>query len=172
MARQERRNLMFFAGFLASGENKSAPGDVGWEALGRDNDDLSKELNPDTENGRNVLGEATFKLSGYSPEVNVNPYYVDDESPMYEKLKAAAVEEKRSDQDIKGYFVEATYTSATATTLTGTGFMREAYIVPESTGGDTAGVGIPFTVHPVGPMTEVRVTYTMATRAVAITAAT
>ena len=104
--------------------------------------------------------------------MNVDPYYVDDESPMYAKLKAAAVQELHSDANIKGYFVEATYSSATATTLTGTGFMREAYIVPQSTGGDTAGFGIPIEVHPVGPMTEVNVVYTLATRAVSITTPT
>ena len=56
--------------------------------------------------------------------------------------------------------------------MTGTGYMREAYIVPQSTGGDTSGLGIPFTVNPIGPMTAVTVVYTLATRAVSITAVT
>ena len=43
----------------------------GWDAIGKDNDDLSKELNPDTETGKNVLGESTFTHSGYEPEVEV-----------------------------------------------------------------------------------------------------
>ena len=44
--------------------------------------------------------------------------------------------------------------------------------MPQSTGGDTAGFAIPFTVNPVGPMTEVTVVYTLATREVTITAKT
>lgn len=175
MAKLARNMNMYFAGFLgaASGSGTpSAPGDVDWEVLGRDNDSLNKELNPDTERNKNVLLEATFKHNGYEPEVSVDPYYADDDSPMYEKLLAAAVEEKFSDADIKGYFVEAIFTSATATTLSGNGYMREAYIVPQSTGGDTSGVGIPFTVNPVGPQTKVTVTYTIATRAVTIAVAT
>lgn len=157
----DRNRLMFFASFDKED----------WEALGRDNDDLSKELNPDTETSKNVLGEATFKHNGYEPEVALDPYYADNTSPLYEKLLVAAIQEKYGDADIKGYFVEAVYDSANADagTLSGKGYMREAYIVPQSTGGDTAGFGIPFNVNPVGPMTEVTVVYTIATRAVTIT---
>lgn len=174
MAKLARNMNMYFAGFMgtATSGTPSAPANVDWEVLGRDNDNLNKELNPDTESSKNVLLESTFKHNGYEPEVNVDPYYADDDSPMYEKLLAAALQEKYSDDDIKGYFVEAMFTTATATTLSGTGYMREAYIVPESTGGDTSGVGIPFTVHPVGPMTAVTVSYTIATRAVTIAAST
>ena len=159
MAKLDRFMNMYFASF-----DKTA-----WDVLGKDNDDLNKELNPDTETSKNVLGEATFKHNGYEPEVNVDPYYADDESPLYEKLLAAAVQEKYGDADIKGYFVEAVFETAENGVLSGTGYRREAYIVPQSTGGDTAGFGIPFTVNPVGPMTEVTVSYTMSTRAVTIT---
>lgn len=166
----DRNRSMFFAGFLQSGDNKSAPTNVDWEVLGKDNDDLSKDLNPDTETSKNVLGESTFKHNGYEPEVNVDPYYADPDSNLYDKLKAAAVEEKYGDADILGYFVEAVFdqTQSTAGHLTGTGYMRQAYIVPQSTGGDTAGYGIPFTVNPVGPMTAVTVDYTLSSRAVTI----
>ncbi len=168
----DRNRGMFFAGF-ASGTG-TAPANVTWEVLGRDNDDLSKELNPDTETSKNVLGESTFKHKGYEPSVNVDPYYADPDSALYTKLKAAAVEEKYGDADIKGYFVEVVFdqTQSTAGHLTGSGHMREAYIVPQSTGGSTEGYGIPFTVNPVGPMTAVTVDYTLSTRAVTIAAAT
>lgn len=158
MAKLDRNRGMFFASFDGTE----------WEVLGKDNDDLSKELNPDTETSKNVLGEATFKHNGYEPEVNVDPYYADEDSVLYEKLLAAAVQEKYGDADIKGYFVEVVFSTATAATITGTGYKREAYIVPQSTGGDTSGLGIPFTINPVGAMTAVTVAYTLATRAVTI----
>lgn len=169
----DRNRSMFFAGFLASGEGKSAPADVDWEVLGKDNDELSKELNPDTEVSKNVLGETTFKHSGYEPEVSVDPYYADTNSALYEKLLTAAVQEKYGDTDIKGYFVEVVFetVNADAGTMTGMGYMREAYLVPQSTGGDTSGYAIPFTVTPVGTMSAVTVTYTVATRVVTIAAA-
>lgn len=161
MAKYDRNRLMFFASFNGTS----------WEALGKDNDDLSKELNPDTETSKNVLGESTFQHSGYEPEVEVDPYYADPESVLYTKLSAAAMEEKYGDDDILGKFVEVIFSSVDeeAGTMTGVGFRRDAYIVPQSTGGDTAGLGIPFTVNPVGPQTKVNVVYTKSTRAVAIT---
>ena len=160
MAKYDRNRLMFFASF--NGTN--------WEALGRDNDELTKELNPDTETSKNVLGETTFRHSGYEPEVEVDPYDADPSSALYEKLAAAAMQEKYGDSDIKGYFIEVIFTSVNDTngTMSGTGYKRDAYIVPQSTGGDTAGLGIPFTVNPVGAQTAVTVTYTKATRAVSI----
>lgn len=161
MAKLDRNRLMFFASF--DGTN--------WEALGRDNDDLSKALNPDTETSKNVLGESTFKHSGYEPEAEVDPYYADPTSPLYEKLAAAAMQEKYGDGDIKGYFLEVIFDTVASGQMSGTGFMREAYIVPQSTGGDTAGLGIPFTINPVGAQTQKNVVYTKATRAVTVSAA-
>lgn len=163
MAKLDRNRLMFFASFNSTT----------WEALGRDNDDLSKSLNPDTETSKNVLGESTFKHSGYEPEAEIDPYYADPSSPLYEKLAAAAMQEKYGDDDIKGYFLEVIFDTvdASAGTMSGTGYMREAYIVPQSTGGDTAGLGIPFTINPVGAQTQKNVVYTKATRAVSVSAA-
>lgn len=65
----------------------------GWEALGKDNDDLSKELNPDTETSQNVLGETNFKHSGYTPEIGLDPYYIDPSRKMYDHLREVALEE-------------------------------------------------------------------------------
>ena len=163
MAKLDRNRLMFFASF--DGTN--------WEALGKDNDDLSKELNPDTETSKNVLGESTFQHSGYEPEIETDPYYADPTSVLYEKLSAAAMQEKYGDSDIKGYFLEVIFDTVnqSAGTMSGTGYKREAYIVPQSTGGDTAGLGIPFTVNPVGAQTNQNVVYTKATRAVTVSAA-
>ncbi|MGN0494083.1 MAG: hypothetical protein ACI4F7_10585 [Acutalibacteraceae bacterium] len=161
--KQDRNRLMYFASFDGTA----------WEVLGRDNDDLSKELNPDTETSKNVLGEATFKHNGYEPEVSVDPYYADTESTLYEKLCTAAIQEKYGDEDIKGYFIEVIFdkVDTAAGTMSGTGYKRDAYIVPQSTGGDTSGLGIPFTVNPVGAMTAVNVVYTIATRDVKVTPA-
>ena len=165
----ERRNIMYFAAFPV------ASGSLQWEVLGVDNDDLSKELNPDVTRGKNVLGESTFRHLGYEPEISVDPWYADTDSKLYSGLKAAAIEEKYDDASIKGWFIEAAMLqagedgTADAGKLKGTGYKRRAYIVPQSTGGDTAGLGIPFTVDPVGPMETVTVVYTISGRIVEVT---
>ena len=142
-----------------------------WEALGKDNDDLSKELNPDTESGKNVLGETTFTHSGYEPEIGIDPYYIDPSRKMYKHLAEVATQEKYADADILGYFAEAEFTVANPITkkMSGVAYVRRAYFVPQSVGGDTAGYAIPVNVHPVGAMVKKNIVYDMATNEAIIT---
>ena len=143
----------------------------GWEALGKDNDDLTKALNPDTETTKNVLGETAFKHSGYSPEVDMDPYYMDPGRLMYEHLLDCALQEKYGEADLLGYFAEAFFTEAdeVAQTMTGYCYVRRAWFVPQSTGGDTSGYSIPFNVTPVGAMTKKNISYNMSTNEATIT---
>lgn len=143
----------------------------GWEALGKDNDDLSKELNPDTETGKNVLGESTFTHSGYEPELDLDPYYADPSRKLYNHLREIAIQEKYGENDCLGYFAEAYFTSvnATARTMSGYCYVRQAWFVPQSTGGDTSGLAIPFKVQPVGAMTKKSIVYDMSTNEATIT---
>lgn len=90
MARLDRNRGMFFGSWDGTA----------WEAIGKDNDDLSKELNPDTEKSKNVLGESTFKHSGYEPEVDVDPYYMDPDRAMYEKMLTNALEENMAKRTV------------------------------------------------------------------------
>ena len=143
----------------------------GWEALGKDNDDLSKELNPDTETSKNVLGETSFKHSGYQPEISIDPYYIDPSRKMYERLREAALEELYGESDLLGYFAEAYFQTANRKTqkMTGYCYVRQAWFVPQSTGGDTAGYAIPVTITPVGPTTKKKIVYDMKTNEATIT---
>lgn len=144
----------------------------GWEALGKDDDDLSKELNPDTETKKNVLGEATFTHKGYEPSVDVDTYYADPSRILYEHLMDVAMQEKYSEEDCLGYFAEAFFTTVNeeSRTMTGYCYVRRAWLVPESIGGDTSGLGIPFTITPIGGMEKKAISYDMATNVATITA--
>lgn len=137
----------------------------GWDAIGKDNDDLSKELNPDTEAGKNVLGETTFKHSGYAPEVDVDPYYMDPNSNMYNHMLECALEERYGENDLVGKFAEAFFTSVNATTkiMTGYAYVRDAWFVPQSVGGDTSGYAIPYNITPIGAMVKKAISYDMNT---------
>jgi hypothetical protein len=143
----------------------------GWEALGKDNDDLSKELNPDTETSKNVLGETSFTHSGYEPEISVDPYYIDPSRKMYARLLEVALEERYGESDLGGYFAEAYFQTANKATgkMTGYAYVRQAWYVPQSVGGDTAGYAIPVNINPVGPMTKKKIVYDMATNEATIT---
>lgn len=143
----------------------------GWEAIGKDNDELTKELNPDTEAGKNVLGESTFTHSGYETEIEVDPYYMDPDRIMYEHLLECALEERYGAADLIGKFAEAFFTSVdpVAKTMSGYCYVRDAWFVPQSVGGDTTGYAIPFTINPVGAMVKKSITYSMETNEATIT---
>lgn len=162
MAKMERNRGMFFG--------KWKDGDT-WEAIGKDNDELTKELNPDTESSKNVLGEAIFTHSGYEPEVDVAPYYMDPDRVMYEHLLECALEEKYGEADLLGEFAEAFFTTVNAETKTMIGYcyVRNAWFVPQSTGGDTTGYAIPYKIHPVGAMVKKSISYNMETNVATIT---
>lgn len=144
----------------------------GWEALGKDNEDLSKALNPDVESQKNVLGETAVKHSGYSPEIDLDPYYMDPGRLMYDHLLECALEEKYGESDLLGYFAEAFFTSVNeeAQTMSGYCFVRRAWFIPQSVGGDTSGYSIPFNIIPVGPKTKKAISYDMTTNNATITA--
>ena len=144
----------------------------GWEAIGKDNDDLSKELNADTESKKNVLGETSFEHKGYEPQVSVDPYYMDPARLMYAHLKDIAQKEAYSEEECLGYFAEAFFESADEAnhTMSGYCYVRRAWIVPQSVGGDTAGFAIPFNVNPVGGMEKKAITYDMLTNTATVTA--
>lgn len=167
MARLDRNRGMFFGSWKpASGSTQV------WEAIGKDNDELTKDLNPDTESSKNVLGEATFTHSGYEPSVDVDPYYMDPDRAMYSHLLECALEEKYGEADLVGEFAEAFFTTvnAEAKTMTGYCYVRDAWFVPQSTGGDTTGYAIPYTINPIGPMVKKNISYNMETNEATITA--
>ena len=147
----------------------AAPG--GWEAIGKDNDDLSKELNPDTETSKNVLGETTFTHSGYEPEISVDPYFIDPSRKMYKRISENARKEKYGENDLVGYFAEAYFDTANPATgkMTGTCIVRKAWYVPQSTGGDTSGFAVPVNINPFGAQEEKAIVYDMATNEATIT---
>lgn len=144
----------------------------GWEALGKDDDDLSKDLNADTETKKNVLGETSFTHKGYEPSIDMDQYFADPSRILYAHLLEIAMEEKYSEQDCLGYFAEAFFTEVNeqARTMTGYCFVRRAWLVPDSIGGDTSGLAIPFKITPIGGMEKKSISYDMATNVATITA--
>lgn len=136
-----------------------------WEALGKDNDDLSKELNAETETTANVLGETTFTHSGYEPEISLDPYYIDPGRKLYKWVRDIAVNEKYDEASATGYFAECYFDTANAEKgiMTGVANVRKAWYIPQSVGGDTAGANIPVNITPFGAVTKYDVVYTIAT---------
>lgn len=62
-----------------------------WFLIGRDIEDMSVELNPDTETVKNILDETVVNDNGYEPSIDADTYYANTGDAIYEKIKDIAM---------------------------------------------------------------------------------
>lgn len=140
MAIIERKYL---AHFLDSSMGGTVPA---WARLGKDLEELNEELNPQVEIKKNILGEQTSHHTGYEVQTSVEPYYADNDDPLYPALEEIALNRKTGKDcmtkkidlciDEKGDVIWA--------------WMEDVMLVPTQLGGDTSGYQIPFTIYNCG----------------------
>nr|DAT10826.1 MAG TPA: hypothetical protein [Caudoviricetes sp.] len=118
-------------------------GSATWFLIGKDIDDMSVELNPDTETTKNILGETTVKDNGYEPSMSADPYYANPEDSIYEKLVDIAMNRLKGDK-CKTQILEVIIKDTAETTHQA--WVEDVIVKPQSYGGDTSGVSIPFDV--------------------------
>lgn len=114
-----------------------------WFLIGKDIDDMSVELNPDTETTKNILGETTVKDNGYEPSMSADPYYANPEDSIYKKLVDIAMNRLKGDT-CKTQILEVIIKDTAETTHQA--WVEDVIVKPQSYGGDTSGVSIPFDV--------------------------
>lgn len=144
----DRKYMAHFidAGSLCHGETPK------YEKVGKDLEEYTVELNPDTESSKNIWGETTFKHNGYEASSEADPYYAETDSVLSQKLQTI-VDERLKDDSIKTNAVEAHLWEETTDGVY-TAYQQACYVVPNSYGGDTSGYQIPFTVNYVGERTK------------------
>lgn len=119
-----------------------------WVRLGKDLEEYNVELNPDTETGKNILGESTFKHNGYEASSEADPFYAEVGDPLFEQLQHI-IDTRAKDDTCKTSALEVHLWDGDEST----GYVawkQDCYVVPSSYGGDTSGYQIPFTVSYVG----------------------
>ena len=62
-----------------------------WEILGDDIDDMSVDLNPDTETKKNILGQTKTTDNGYEPSMDADTYYANPDKKLYPKIRDIAM---------------------------------------------------------------------------------
>ncbi len=144
MPKIERKYL---AHYIDAAFSASTPSYV---RLGTDLEEYNEELNPDVEVTKNILGEQVVNHNGYEVQSDVDPYYAGYDDPLFNKLQEIA--NKRLTGD-------ACMTTKVDVLLKEDGTVVWAYredvaIIPNSIGGDTSGVQIPFTVYNTGNRVE------------------
>lgn len=135
----ERKYLAHFidAGFGA---------EVNYIRLGKDLEEFGEELNPDVEIQKNILGEQNVQHNGYEVQSEVEPFYAYTDDPLFEQLAMIANERKTGD-DCKTSRVDVLLNEDGTCVWA---YKEDVYVIPNSMGGDTSGVQIPFTVYNAG----------------------
>lgn len=118
-----------------------------WYLIGKDIEDLSVDLAPDTETVKNILDETSVRHNGYEPSVDADPFYADPGDALYTKLKDIAMNRKKGDA-CKTKMLEVIIEDTTD--YSHAAWKEDCYLVPQSVGGDTSGLQIPFQVLPAG----------------------
>lgn len=123
--------------------------------LGDDLEEYNIEMNADSEEKTNILGETSFKVKGYKPTASVDTYYAKEGSNLYKKLKAI-IDNRSTGAALNTSVVDVIMSvSSDGNVTVGDDTYREnVTVVPTSLGGGTDGVQIPFEIHYVGNRTK------------------
>lgn len=122
-----------------------------WEIIGDDIEEMSVELNPDTETTKTILGETKTKDNGYEPSMDADPFYADPDKKLYPKLRDIALQQLKGDA-CKTLMLEVIVEDTEADNHLA--FVQEVIVKPQSYGGDTGGINIPFNVSFNGKRTK------------------
>lgn len=134
---------------------KRAPETATWEILGDDIEEMAVELNPDTESKKNILGQTKTQDNGYEPSMDADPYYADPGKKLYPMLRDIALQRLKGDK-CKTLMLEVIVEDTEAEKHLA--FIQEVIVKPQSYGGDTSGVNIPFSISEDGARTKGYVT--------------
>ena len=114
-----------------------------FEILGEDIEEMSVEMNPETEQRKNILGQTKTIDSGFTPTMSADPWYANTDSKLYPLMKEIVFEQLKGDER-KTLMLEVIVEDTKAETHTA--YLREVKVTPTSYGGGTEGFNIPFTV--------------------------
>lgn len=124
--------------------------------LGKDLEEYSVELNPDVETKKNILGENSVNVSGYEVSSSVDPYYYEYEDDLAKKIMDIAMNRTTGD-GCKTSVVDVLLKPGSSDDEAPTAvwaYREDCYVVPQSVGGDTTGIQIPFEIHRAGNRTK------------------
>lgn len=141
-------------------------GSPSWTLLGKNIEDMSVELNADTETIKNILDESYVEDNGYEPAVDVSTFYADPSDPLYTQIKNIAMNRLTGD-DCKTKILEVVIDKTTGAYDAWT---EDVYIKPQSYGGPQGSVNIPYNISFAGNRVKGTVQFASTTHAPTFTA--
>ena len=140
MAKIERKYLAHYIDASFSIDEPS------YVRLGADLEEYNEELNPDVEIKKNIVGEQSVSHNGYEVQSEVDPFYADYDDPLFKQLSMIANERLTGD-DCLSTKVDVLLNADGSVIWA---YREKVYVIPNSIGGDTSGVQIPFSVYNAG----------------------
>ncbi|MBQ7131241.1 MAG: hypothetical protein IJO29_01595 [Oscillospiraceae bacterium] len=114
-----------------------------WFLIGQDVEDLSIELNPDTETKKNILDQVSIQDNGYEPSFDVDTYYANpSDGAFYEWIKNITMNRLVGD-DCKTQVLEVLIDKTEGPF---DAWIEDAIAKPQSYGGPQGGISIPYNV--------------------------
>ena len=121
-----------------------------YERIGKDLEEYNIELNPDVETTKNIIGENSTNVKGYEVSGSVDTYYAREGSELFENLMQI-INDRSTGSQLETTVVDV-LVNASGTVINA--YREDAVVVPQSFGGDTGGVQIPYEIHYNGNRTE------------------
>lgn len=118
--------------------------------LGEDLEDYSIEMNADTETKKNIIGANSVRVKGYEPQSSVDTFYAYEGDKLYTQLETI-VNERHTGSKLRTTVVDVLVNSKGEVQWA---YREDVVVVPQSHGGDTAGIQIPFEIHYCGNRTK------------------
>lgn len=139
----------YLAHYLDAAFNSATPEYV---RLGKDLEEYSEELNPDVEISKNILGEQSVRHSGYEVQADADPFYYDYDDSLSAKIMDIAMTRATGDAcktTAVDVLLKPGATEDAAPTVVWA-YREDVYVIPNSVGGDTSGIQVPFTLYKAG----------------------
>lgn len=140
MPKIERKYLAHYIDASFGGEQPN------YIRLGKDLEEYNEELNPDVEITKNILGEQNVNHNGYEVQSEVDPFYAYSDDPLFERLAQIANERLTGDECVTTKVDVLLASNGTVVWA----YREKVWVIPNTIGGDTSGVQIPFTTYNAG----------------------
>ena len=84
MSEVQKMQRKYFQNYVDSSMNGTT---ASYYRLGKDLSEFNIEMNPDTETGKNILGESTFTHNGYEINASADPFYARSGDALFTQLQ-------------------------------------------------------------------------------------
>ena len=111
--------------------------------LGEDLEEYNIEMNADVSTKKNIIGDNTTRVKGYEPQSSVDTYLAYEGDALFNRLYAI-INERYTGSKLHTTVIDVLVNSSGEVV---SAYRENVVVIPQSIGGDTEGINIPFEIH-------------------------